>query len=109
MVAIDPDGRIVDDPPQGRRRGDCGAKALQSPPSPIARRDGDDDRFGFLKRRLEPRLGIDAVEAIGLDPGPTQSAYGFGRALRPARLDPGLALNEPPGAIAEAEEEDLHP
>ena len=60
------------------------------------------------ERLLEARLRLCAVELIGLDALAPQRGDGFGRPRRSARLDPGLALNEPPGAIAEPEEENSH-
>ena len=103
VIAINADGRIIDDAPQRRRGGDRGPKALERRACPVARRDGDDDRLGLLKRLVEPGLRLGAVELIGLDALATQRGDALRRPRRSARLDPGLALNEPPGAIAEAE------
>ena len=107
VVAVNPDGRIIDDAPQRRRGGDRGPEAIERRACPVARRDRDDDRLGFLERLLQPRLGLRAVEPIGLDALATQRGDASRGPRGSARLDPGLALNEPPGAIAEAEEEDF--
>ena len=58
MIAINADGRIVDDAPQRRRGGDGGREALERRACPVARRDRDDDRLGLPKRLLEPRLRL---------------------------------------------------
>ena len=67
MVAINADGRIIDDAPQRRRGGDRGPEALERRPCPVARRDRDDDRLGLRERLLKPGLRLGAVELIGLD------------------------------------------
>ena len=91
-----------------RRRGDGGGEAIERRPCPVARRNRDDDRLGPAKRLFKSRVRLGAVELIGLNALATQRAHGFGRPRRSARLDPGLAMNEAPGAIAEPEEEDPH-
>ena len=107
MVAVYPDGRVVDDPPQRRRRSDSGPKPIDRRPRPIARRDRDDDGLRLLERLLQARLRLRAVELIGFDALATQRGDALRGPRGSARLDPGLALNEAPGAIAEAEEEDF--
>src|SRR6202453_1690461 len=106
VVAVHADGRIVDDAPQRRRGGDDGPEAIDPRPCPVARRDRDDNRLGRPKRLLQPGVRVGPVKLIGFDPLATQRGHGLRAPRRSDRLDPGLALNEAAGAIAEAEEED---
>ena len=109
VIAVDADGRVVDDPPQRRRGGDRGRKALERRASAY-RAAGSRRRWPrpSSSAALQPRLGLGAVECIGLDALAAQRGDALGGPRRSARLDPGLTLNEPPGAIADAEEEHPH-
>ena len=102
VIPINADGRIIDDAPERRRGGDRGREALDRRARATARRDGDDDRLGLPERLLEPRLRLDAVEAIGLDALATQRGDGFSGPGRSARLDPGLALERAAGRNSRA-------
>ena len=54
MIAVNPDGRIIDDAPQRRRGGDGGGEALERRAPSVARRDRDDDCLGLASACSRP-------------------------------------------------------
>ncbi len=107
MLAIDADGRIIDDSAKRRSGADRLRETVERPVGPV-RRDRHDDRLGAVQRVLEAGIGARAVEDAGLDARGAESSDAFVRARRAAGLDQGRSPDEGFGAIAEAEEEDFH-
>src|ERR1700733_13849364 len=77
------------------------------PSPPRSRKKSAHTPPGRPTRLRRPRVRVGPLKLTGFNPLATQRGDGLRAPRRSARLDPGLALNEAAGAIAEPEEEDL--
>ncbi len=107
MLAVDADGRIINDAPERRRVpyrvGEAVERAVRPP-----RRNRDDDRLGAFQRIFDTGVGVGPVESVGLDAGGAERRDPLVRPYRAARLDRGRSPDQRLRAIAEAKEEDFH-
>ena len=104
VLAVDADGREIDDARKVGRGGDRGGEEVERP-LPPARRNGDDNRLGPLQRRREPEIDPRPLEDVSLDAGGAQRGDALVRPRRPARLERRRPPDQRLGRVAEAEKE----
>src|SRR5271166_1404071 len=108
MLAVNADGRVIDNAPERRRSRDRRRKTALRRLSCAARRNRNDDRLGPLQRLLDAGVGPRAVVYVSLDAFAAKRGDALLRAHGSARLDRRHPPDERLRAIAEAEEEDFH-